>query len=122
RLRVEVAAHIHRQRVGISPRPRHEHGAHLVDTHAEPRSLAPLLEQRPPLGVVVGQRLPVRPTRNPRPDLRQLVDAVPQPIRVDTQVLAGCWHSLLGPSYDEPLATVWWGEGLAGFVTSGSGS
>ena len=92
RLGVEVAADIDRQRVRILARPGREHRPHRVDAERQPRRVAPAPEQRPPLGVGVGQRLAVVAPRDPRPDLRHLHDRVPEPGAVDPQVLARCSH------------------------------
>ena len=45
-----------------------------------PALFAPALEQRPALGVVVGQRLAVVAAGDARPDLGQLVNRVPEAV------------------------------------------
>jgi hypothetical protein len=73
RLGVEVAADIDRQRVGVGALAAGEHGAHLVDAHGAARRLAPALEQqRPALGVLVGQGLAVVAAGDARADLGHL--------------------------------------------------
>ena len=100
RLGVQMAADIDRQRIRVGAFPPGEHVAHLVQAHLAARSLAPALEQRPALGVLVGQGLAVVAARDARPDLGHLHQAVPQPLAIDDQILARRCH--LPPLQDCP--------------------
>ena len=92
RLRVQMAAHIDRQRVRVRPLAPREHVAHLVQPHGASRILAPALEQRAALGICIRQRLPVVAARDTRPNLRHLHQAVPEAVGVDLEVLSGGGH------------------------------
>lgn len=92
RLRVEMRAHINRQRVGIGALAPGEHVAHRIKAHRAARRLAPGLEQRAALRVVIGQRLAVVAACDTRADLRHLHDAVPETVAIDPEVLARCCH------------------------------
>ncbi len=109
RLGVEMAADIDRRQVRLGPLAPREHRPHRVDARGQPRRIAPPLEQRPPLGVGVGQRLTVVAPRHPRPDLGHRHQAVPQPSPVDLQVRSGCVHLRFPPGQ----ATYFWFEGHA---------
>jgi len=92
RLRVEMAADIDRIEARVGAFAAREHGAHLVEAHAEPGALAPRFEQRSAPGVVVGQRLPIAAPGHPRPDLGQLVNGIPQPVGINAEVFTGRGH------------------------------
>jgi len=98
-LRVQVATDIDRQGLGIHPLAAREHVAHLVEAHTQTRRLAPFLEQRAALGILVGQRLPVVAARDTRPDLGHLVDRIPKPFGVDVHVRGWCGHGKLPVSF-----------------------
>jgi len=86
RLRVQMAADIDGQGLGVRAVAAGEHVAHLVKPHAETCGFTPLLKQRTSLGILVGQRLTVVAARHARADPRHLHDTVPQPIAIHCQI------------------------------------
>ena len=85
---------IDRQRVRIGPLAPREHVAHRVQTHGATRLLAPALEQGAAFRILVRQGLAVVAARDTGADLRHLHQAVPQPVRVDLEVLSRCRHRI----------------------------
>ena len=68
----------------------------------------------PALGVVVGQRLAVVAAGNARPDLRHLMDGVPQPVAVDAEIVGGWayWSvSRIEFGWRRSAPSPLWGEG-----------
>jgi len=99
RLRVEMGADIDRQRVRIRAGSRHEHGTHLVHAHGEPGLVTPGLEQFAAFPVGIGKRLAVVAAGNAGADLRHLHKRIPQTVWIDSQILAGCGHSVSSHSW-----------------------
>ena len=77
RLGVEVASHIDRCRIWVGAFATGEHIAHLVKAHGATRRLAPALEKRAALRILIGQGLAVVATRHARPDLGHFHERIP---------------------------------------------
>ena len=92
RLRVEMGAHIDGQGIGVGALALREHSAHGVHGDGHAGFLAPFLEEVPCLAVIVGQRLPVVAAGDAGADLGHLVNGIPEAVRIDPQIFAGCCH------------------------------
>ena len=93
-LGIEVTADIDGQRIGVRAFAAGKHVAHLIQPHRAARILAPFLEQGAAFAVFIGERLAVVAACDTGADLGHFHQAVPQTVRVDLEVLTGCWHVL----------------------------
>jgi hypothetical protein len=87
RLGVEVRAHGDRRKILVLAWPAREHVADLVDRDRAAEGLTLRLKPVAHLPVEVGQREPTDTALRGGADLRRLHQRVPQPLRVDLQVL-----------------------------------
>jgi hypothetical protein len=88
-LGVEVRADIDGKRVGIGARAAHEHVAHGVDAHGEPRPVRTIAGTAAAFAVLVGQGLAVVAAGDAGADLGHLHQRVPQPVPLMRRFAAG---------------------------------